>query len=105
MADVSAIRARYLAALEQGMSIAEATRHANGINVPHREPSTIPPPSKPPAKPIDPLDHDGDGKKGGSEKPPADPDLAILRAEYQAKFGKKPFAGWKADQLREKLAA
>lgn len=28
-----------------------------------------------------------------------------LRAEYEAKFGKKPFGGWSADVLREKLAA
>lgn len=28
-----------------------------------------------------------------------------LRAEYEAKFGKKPFGGWSAEVLREKLAA
>lgn len=28
-----------------------------------------------------------------------------LRAEYEAKFGKKPFGGWDADTLREKIAA
>jgi hypothetical protein len=28
-----------------------------------------------------------------------------LRAEYEAKFGKKPFGGWSAEILREKLAA
>ncbi len=28
-----------------------------------------------------------------------------LRAEYEAKFGKKPFMGWDAAALREKLAA
>jgi hypothetical protein len=52
----------------------------------------------------DPLDHDGDGKKGGSSKPEATGDLASLRAEYQAKCGKRPFMGWDADALREKLA-
>lgn len=31
-------------------------------------------------------------------------DLASLRAEYQAKFGKRPFNGWDADALREKIA-
>ncbi|MGV1682920.1 hypothetical protein [Sphingopyxis sp. NJF-3] len=28
-----------------------------------------------------------------------------LRAEYETKFGKKPFMGWDAAALREKLAA
>jgi hypothetical protein len=32
-------------------------------------------------------------------------DLAELRAEYQTKFGKKPFHGWDAALLREKIAA
>lgn len=31
-------------------------------------------------------------------------DRAPLRAEYQAKFGKKPFHGWDADTLKAKLA-
>lgn len=32
-------------------------------------------------------------------------EAAALREQYQAKFGKKPFMGWTAEQLREKLAA
>lgn len=28
-----------------------------------------------------------------------------LRTEYEAKFGKKPFPGWSAEILRDKLAA
>ena len=32
-------------------------------------------------------------------------DLTALRAEYQAKVGKKPFHGWGAETLREKIAA
>ncbi|MGV7119566.1 hypothetical protein [Sphingopyxis sp. 550A] len=28
-----------------------------------------------------------------------------LRAEYETKLGKKPFGGWSADVLREKIAA
>lgn len=28
-----------------------------------------------------------------------------LRAEYEAKFGKKPFGGWSAEILKEKIAA
>lgn len=49
-----------------------------------------------------PLDHDGDGRKGGSEAPEGD--VKALRADYQEKFGKRPFPGWDADTLREKLA-
>jgi hypothetical protein len=49
------------------------------------------------------LDHDGDGKAGGSPKPTG-ADLPALRQEYQAKFGKKAFNGWNADTLRAKIA-
>lgn len=31
-------------------------------------------------------------------------ELAELRAEYQERFEKRPFHGWDADKLREKLA-
>ena len=31
-------------------------------------------------------------------------ELALLRDEYKALFGKKPFGGWDADKLREKIA-
>jgi hypothetical protein len=48
------------------------------------------------------LDHDGNGKEGGAPKPAGD--LGALRAEYQAKYGKRPFNGWSADTLREKIA-
>jgi len=51
----------------------------------------------------DPLDHDGDGKKGGSVAP-AD-GLAELRAEYAEKVGKRPFAGWSAEELQRRIAA
>ena len=49
------------------------------------------------------LDHDGDGKPGGSIS--GGDDLAALRAEYTEKFGKRPFMGWDADALRERIAA
>lgn len=52
----------------------------------------------------DALDHDDDGKAGGSKAQTGD-EIAALRAEYEAKVGKKPFNGWNADQLREKIAA
>ena len=47
------------------------------------------------------FDHDGDGQPGGSKSPVED--LTDLRAEYKAKMGKKPFNGWDADTLREKM--
>jgi hypothetical protein len=50
------------------------------------------------------LDHDGDGKAGGSTKQ-AGEDVPALREAYQAKFGRKPFNGWDAATLREKIAA
>lgn len=31
-------------------------------------------------------------------------DLAVLRAEYEELVGKRPFMGWDADKLREKIA-
>lgn len=31
-------------------------------------------------------------------------ELPALRAEYQEKLGKRPFNGWDADTLREKIA-
>lgn len=34
----------------------------------------------------------------------ADDELAVLRAAYQDKFGKRAFHGWDSDTLREKLA-
>jgi hypothetical protein len=47
----------------------------------------------------DPLDHDGNGKKGGAVAP----DIAKLRADYTALLGKKPFNGWKADELQRRI--
>jgi hypothetical protein len=32
-------------------------------------------------------------------------DIGTLRAQYAEKFGKRPFNGWSAAQLQEKLAA
>lgn len=38
-------------------------------------------------------------------KPEAVDERVALRAEYEAKFSKKPFGGWSAELLREKIAA
>lgn len=32
-------------------------------------------------------------------------DVTALRAEYQERAGKKPYMGWSAETLREKIAA
>lgn len=50
------------------------------------------------------LDHDNNGREGGSIKQTGD-DIAALRAEYAKKLGKRPFNGWDAAALREKIAA
>lgn len=42
-----------------------------------------------------------------AQSEPAEPvqdDLTDLRAEYQEAVGKKPYHGWDADTLREKIA-
>lgn len=55
-------------------------------------------------KPADPLDHDGDGKKGGAEKQPPSEELIQARADYRAAFDKAPFMGWDAEELRKRIA-
>lgn len=52
----------------------------------------------------DPLDHDGDGRKGGSDKQEPTDRLATLRGEYQDVLGKRPFHGWSEDELEAKIA-
>lgn len=47
----------------------------------------------------------GIGKARRAEKAePAKDELAELRADYQEVVGKRPFYGWDADTLREKIA-
>ena len=52
-----------------------------------------------------PLDHDNDGKPGGSTAPEQTDDMAKLRAEYQDLIGKRPFPGWDADELQKRIDA
>lgn len=57
-----------------------------------------------PSKP-DPLDHDGDGKKGGSKPADDSDELTKLRADYQEVFDKRPYHGWSAEELQAKIDA
>lgn len=57
-----------------------------------------------PSKP-DPLDHDGDGKKGGAKPAEDSDDLTTLRSEYQELYGKRAYHGWSAEELQEKIDA
>jgi len=51
-----------------------------------------------------PLDHDKNGKKGGSPKPAADDDLTAARQEYREALNRQPFHGWDAAELRKRIA-
>lgn len=108
--DVSLIRQRYLSALEAGKSVEDATAIANGIAKPFRAKVELPPPPTGLAGKIGaggaahPLDHDWDGKAGGSQAPATDGDLPALRAEYQKIVGKRAFPGWDAVELRRRMA-
>lgn len=57
-----------------------------------------------PSKP-DPLDHDGDGKKGGSKSADESDELTRLRADYLEVVGKRAYHGWDAAELQEKIDA
>jgi hypothetical protein len=52
-----------------------------------------------------PLDHDGNGKKGGSPKPKPSAELTAARKEYRAKSGKQAFHGWDEAELRRRIDA
>lgn len=44
------------------------------------------------------------GKEKAAKEPEEDGEITALRTQYEQIFGKKPFNGWNADKLREKLA-
>lgn len=53
----------------------------------------------------DPMDHDLDGRKGGASKPVDAPDvMGAMRSEYEEKVGRRPFMGWDAATLKQKIA-
>lgn len=48
----------------------------------------------------------GDSDADGDAEPATEAEiLSALRAEYQGKFGKRPFNGWNAEEIKAKLAA
>lgn len=57
-----------------------------------------------PSKP-DPLDHDGNGKKGGPKLADDSDELARLRSDYLEVVGKKPYHAWTAEELQAKIDA
>ncbi len=71
------------------------------LPLPAAEPEPEPAPAPSPVA-VDPLDHDGDGKKGGARKP-ADPERSALFAALEAK-GIKAFKGASTDKLKALLA-
>lgn len=50
----------------------------------------------------DPLDHDGDGRKGGS-KPASDREIDDLRSQYEELFGEVPDRRWGDKRIREAI--
>lgn len=100
---------RHLRALQAGEEFEAKPADAkiwmllNKAVVAPRVPGKIAAPPRALTSRIHPLDHDSDGRKGGSPKPEGD--LADLRTAYTEKFGKRPFYGWGADILREKMAS
>ena len=51
----------------------------------------------------DPLDHDGDGKKGGSKPAPERSGLDDLRDEYRTVVGSDPDARWGAARIAAEI--
>lgn len=52
----------------------------------------------------DPLDHDGDGRKGGSKSSSEADDATLkLRAEYKELTGKDADGRWKADRIQSEI--
>lgn len=52
----------------------------------------------------DPLDHDGDGRKGGS-LPASDREMDDLRAQYEELFGDAPDGRWGEKRVRDAIDA
>jgi len=82
---------------------------AFGVTFEGYEPSEVPPnvagkfAGHPEFIPADPLDHDGDGEKGGSLPDAPDDELEALRLRYEELAGKKPHHMMKAPRLIEEI--
>jgi hypothetical protein len=50
------------------------------------------------------FDHDGKNGPGGSAAPEQTDELAALRSEYMQVTGRRFFAGWTVEQLRQRIA-
>lgn len=87
-------------------AIRKAEDHVEIEDSPREAPAApvVDPAPTPPVPARDPLNHDGDGHKGGSVAQPRTEDLAAVRAEYEAVVGKRAYHGWTADDLRQKIA-
>jgi hypothetical protein len=68
-----------------------------------RPTANVPPPPAALRSRLSQLDHDGNGKPGGSAG--AADHMRALREEYTRVVGKRPFSGWDEATLREKMAA
>lgn len=55
-------------------------------------------------KRVDPLDHDRDGKRGGSTTPGPSPELQAAREEYKRVTGKNFFSLWDIEELKARQA-
>lgn len=71
--------------------------------IPLTEPDVLPLPAAEPAAQADPLDHDGDGKKGGAKKPVDAERMSVIAALKAA--GIKYFAGAPTEKLKALLPA
>lgn len=67
------------------------TQTINGITL---EPGAIHP---------HPLDHDGDGRKGGSKPADDSEEMQKLRTKYQEVVGKRAYHSWGAAELQRRI--
>lgn len=98
MRDPRSIRQAFFAALEAGFSTAQATRIANGEE---RMPSA----PEPVGEPIEPQPGPPPAVAEKIAAMAPTEEISALRAAYAAAAGKKPYHGWDAATLRERIAA
>jgi hypothetical protein len=69
------------------------------------DPEDLPPPPADLRATLAQLDHDRDGKAGGSIAAKNTPDRPALIAAYKAKTGKNIFPGWSDDEIKRRMDA